>query len=127
MKLNKTKGKWTLFLGPIENNISLVDSVRELSGLSEEIRKLNTRKLLLEVDLQKLKVASSELISQLVIIQSEMVKIDGRLKIVNANHDLRSAFDVVMLDKVINIHYYGESDKDEDEEEDNEDGNSKTN
>ena len=69
MKLHKEKDKWTLFLGPIDSNISLVDSVRELSGLSEEIGKLATRKLLLEVDLQKLKVANSELISQLVIIQ----------------------------------------------------------
>ena len=53
-----------------------------------------------------------------------MVKIDGRLKIINANHDLRSTFDVVMLDKVINIRYDGESDKDEDEDEDNDDDNS---
>ena len=103
--IKKEEKKWTLIMGSLNGYISLVNSVRQFSNLSQEIIQSNVDQLLLEVDLAQVKIANSELISQLVTIQSEMIKLNGRLKIINANPELRSTFDIIMLDKVINISY----------------------
>ena len=79
--------------------------MRFFSNLIEEIKKIKIKNLVLELDLQHLSQANSELLAQFVIMQSELVKLDGRLRIINANHDLRGPFDVVMLNKVIEIAY----------------------
>ena len=68
----------------------------------------------LEIDLAKLNSANSELIAKFVELQSILVRTDGRLNVINANPELKSSFDVVMLDKIIPIQYVGQEDPGED-------------
>ena len=90
---------------PIGTDLSLIDTVRFMSNLVDEVREAKIKDHILELDLKHLSHANSELVAQFVIMQSELVKLDGRLKIITANPNLKSAFDVVMLDKVIQITY----------------------
>jgi len=110
MQLNKSEDKWTINTEDKDNQLALINIIRFLDKVNEEINSTKKADLNLEFDLTTLKSANSELIAQFVILQTSLVRYNGRLKIINANLDLKSIFDVVMLDKIINIKYLGQPD-----------------
>ncbi len=114
MKIEKKEGKWTIILEDTENRLSTIDNTRRLIELNEEIEKSKIDNLIVEFDLSKVTSTNSELIAQFVAFQSTLVETDGRVNIINANPVLRSSFDVIMLDKIINIKY--QDDEPENEE-----------
>jgi len=116
MKTEKSDTKWTLVVEPQDNQLGLINIIRNLYQVNEDLSKSDTEGLDFEFDLAELGSANSELIAQFVNIQMSLVRHNGRLRIVNANPDLKSVFDVVMLDKIINIQYQGQEESDTSED-----------
>ena len=117
MLIEKEEAAWTVRAEDADNQLGLINMVRYLEKMNDEITRENPEKLVLSLDLEKLERVNSELIAQFVMLQSNLVRNNGRLKIINANAELRSFFDVVMLDKIINISYFGTEDGDSSSEE----------
>ncbi len=114
MQVSKTDEKWNVTVEEQDNQLGLINTIRFLERICDEIAKKALPNLIFELDLAKLRSANSELIAQFVMLQSTLVRTDGRLRIINANPELKSNFDVVMLDKIINITYLGQVDDSED-------------
>lgn len=114
MLVTRTEGKWNVAIEEQDNQLGLINTIRYLEKLNDEITEEEPQNLLLELNLAHLHSANSELIAQFVMLQSTLVRTDGRLKIVEANPELKSSFDVVMLDKIIGINYLGQEDDSED-------------
>ena len=122
MRIEKLPTEWNVFSEEADNKMSLVNTVRFLERVSEQVAEASIEGLILHLDLSALDKANSELIAQFVMLQSNLVRTNGRLRIINANAELKSSFDVVMLDKIISITYIGidpddESDSDYGDEE----------
>ena len=122
MRIEKLPTEWNVFSEEAHNKMSLVNTVRFLERVSEQVAEASIEGLILHLDLSALDKANSELIAQFVMLQSNLVRTNGRLRIINANAELKSSFDVVMLDKIISITYIGidpddESDSDYGDEE----------
>lgn len=117
MLIEKEEALWIVRAEDADNQLGLINMVRYLEKVNDEITKENPEKLVVSLDLEKLERVNSELIAQFVMLQSNLVRDNGRLKIINANAALRSFFDVVMLDKIINISYFGTEDDDSSSEE----------
>ena len=117
MLIEKEEASWTVRAEDADNQLGLINMVRYLEKVNDDITKENPEKLVVSLDLEKLERVNSELIAQFVMLQSSLVRDNGRLKIINANPALRSFFDVVMLDKIINISYFGAEDDDSSSEE----------
>jgi|GEM_PF-1300552 anti-anti-sigma regulatory factor len=116
--------KWTVEIEEVDNQLGLINTIRYLEILDNEINDFEGRDLYVDLILRKLRSANSEMISQFVIIHQSLVQKGGRLRLVDANPDLKSSFDVVMLDKIIAVNYEGMDESmmdDEDEEEDDDD------
>ncbi len=116
--------KWTVEIEEVDNQLGLINTIRYLEKLDNEINDFEGRDLYVDLILRKLRSANSEIISQFVIIHQSLVQKGGRLRLVDANPDLKSSFDVVMLDKIIAVNYEGMDESmmdDEDEEEDDDD------
>ncbi|MES0490723.1 MAG: hypothetical protein ABUK01_12055 [Leptospirales bacterium] len=117
MLIDKSDTKWALVVEPRDNQLGLINIIRNLYTVNEELSTSTTEGLDFEFDLANLGSANSELIAQFVNIQMSLVRHNGRLRIVNANPDLKSVFDVVMLDKIINIQYLGQDESDNSDDE----------
>jgi len=117
MQITKTDQMWNVTIEEQDNQLGLINTIRFLEKLNDEIANASIAGHILELNLQHLCCANSELIAQFVMLQSTLVRTDGRLRIVETNPELKSAFDVVMLDKIINITYLGQTDTPEGEEE----------
>lgn len=109
MQVTKTDELWRVEIEDSDNQLGLINTIRHLDRLNDELSDVKIEGLIFEIDLEKLRSANSELIAQFVMIQTSLVRMDGRLRIVNANPELKSSFDVVMLDKIINISYPGQN------------------
>jgi len=107
MQTTKEPKSWVVCVEEKDNQLALINLLRGLEVLNDEIGEENIDDLILSLDLKELEWANSELIAQFVMLQSNLVRHDGRLKIINANIELKGAFDVVMLDKIISIQYDG--------------------
>lgn len=116
MQITKTDERWRVVIEDQDNQLGLINTVRYLENLTEELNDV-PEGLILEVNLEHLRSVNSELIAQFVNLQTTLVRSDGRLRITEANPELKSAFDVVMLDKIISIHYAGQSEDADDSEE----------
>ena len=118
MHVEKESYLWSVRVEPEDNQMGLVNTLRSLESLSDQLNAELSDDLELELDLQNLYDINSALIAQFVMLHQILVRVNGRLKIINANPELKSSFDVVMLDKIISITYDGldESDFDLDEE-----------
>ena len=114
MLVTRTDEKWNVTIEEQDNQLGLINTIRYLEKVNDEIGALQPQNLILELNLSPLRSANSELIAQFVMLQSTLVRTDGRLKIVDANPELKSSFDVVMLDKIIGINYLGQGEEDED-------------
>ena len=116
--VEKENHLWFVRVEPEDNQMGLVNTLRSLESLSDQLNAELSDDLELELDLQNLYDINSALIAQFVMLHQILVRVNGRLKIINANPELKSSFDVVMLDKIISIAYDGldESDFDLDEE-----------
>lgn len=116
--VEKESHLWSVRVEPEDNQMGLVNTLRSLESLSDQLNAELSDDLELELDLQNLHDINSALIAQFVMLHQILVRVNGRLKIINANPELKSSFDVVMLDKIISIAYDGldESDFDLDEE-----------
>ena len=116
--VEKESHLWSVRVEPEDNQMGLVNTLRSLESLSDQLNAELSDDLELELDLQNLYDINSALIAQFVMLHQILVRVNGRLKIINANPELKSSFDVVMLDKIISIAYDGldESDFDLDEE-----------
>ena len=116
--VEKESHLWSVRVEPEDNQMGLVNTLRSLESLSDQLNAELSDDLELELDLQNLYDINSALIAQFVMLHQILVRVNGRLKIMNANPELKSSFDVVMLDKIISIAYDGldESDFDLDEE-----------
>lgn len=114
MQINKTDSQWNVTIEDHDNQLGLINTIRNLDKVNSDIDVARIQNLILELDLARLRSANSELIAKFVELQSTLVRTDGRLRIVNANPELKSAFDVVMLDKIIPILYIGQTEPDED-------------
>lgn len=116
--MDKENHLWSVRVEPEDNQMGLVNTLRSLESLSDQLNAELSENLELELDLQNLYDINSALIAQFVMLHQVLVRVNGRLKIINANPELKSSFDVVMLDKIISIAYDGleESDFDLDEE-----------
>lgn len=113
----KDQNKWIVFIEEADNQLGLINTIRNLEKLDDEITNHNSEELSIDLNLSRLRSANSELISQFVIIHQSLVQKNGRLYLVEANPDLKSSFDVVMLDKIISVKYEGIDDKVESDEE----------
>ncbi len=107
MRVDKQDKIWTVFIEEKDNQLGLINIIRYIDALNTEINENPIDELQFELDLSRLESANSELIAQFVIIQTSLVRTNGRLKIINVNPELKSTFDVVMLDKIISIQYAG--------------------
>jgi len=107
MVLNKSNDKWMLIIERKDNLLGLINIIRYLDDINGDINKNKINGLQFEMNLQELESVNSELIAQFVILQTSLVRYNGRLKIVEANPELKGTFDVVMLDKIISIQYLG--------------------
>ena len=106
MTVKKMGNNWNVELGGVSGTrLAVLDVVRNFLSLNDEIRQSSISGLVVDVDLSGLHVAHSEIVGQFVSIQSSLVQYDGRLNLKNANPLLRGSFDVIMLDKIINIEY----------------------
>ncbi len=114
MQVNKSESKWLVVIEDQDNKLGLINMIRHLDKVVSELEMAKIPNLLLEIDLAKLNSANSELIAKFVELQSILVRTDGRLNVINANPELKSSFDVVMLDKIIPIQYVGQEDPGED-------------
>ncbi len=114
MQVNKSESKWLVVIEDQDNKLGLINMIRHLDRVVSELEIAKVPNLLLEIDLAKLNSANSELIAKFVELQSILVRTDGRLNVINANPELKSSFDVVMLDKIIPIQYVGQEDPGED-------------
>jgi hypothetical protein len=116
--IEKDKQLWSVRVEPADNQMGLVNTLRSLESLSDQLNSELEDGLEVELDLKNLYDINSALIAQFVMLHQILVRVNGRLKIMNANTDLKSSFDVVMLDKIISIAYDGldVSDFDLDEE-----------
>ena len=116
--VEKESRLWSVRVEPEDNQMGLVNTLRSLESLGDQLNAELSDDLELELDLQNLNDINSALIAQFVMLHQVLVRVNGRLKIINANPELKSSFDVVMLDKIISIAYDGldESDFDLDEE-----------
>lgn len=117
MQVDKSPSLWSVRVDPEDNQMGLVNTLRYLESLSDEVSDELVDNLELELDLKSLSDINSALIAQFVMLHQILVRVDGRLKIINANPDLKSSFDVVMLDKIISIGYDGLDSSDFDSEE----------
>ena len=116
MKVEKGEESWIARSEEIDNKMGMKNLVRFLEQLNDEIDALGQEDLILKMDLEQLVRVNSQVIAQFVTLQSNLVRTNGRLRIVNANPELRGAFDVVMLDKIINIQYLGPEGEEGEEE-----------
>ena len=107
MHIEKNEKIWSVVIEEKDNQLGLINIIRHLDNVNLEINENPVEELSVELDLGALIAANSELIAEFVIIQTSLVRNNGRLKIVNANPELKSTFDVVMLDKIISIQYIG--------------------
>mgnify|MGYP001562236560 CR=1 FL=1 len=107
MFVEKNDKRWVLLIDERDNQLGLINIIRFLDNVNNEINAVPIENLQLEIDLSQLQSANSELIAQFVILQTSLVRTNGRLSIINANPMLKSTFDVVMLDKIISIQYTG--------------------
>jgi anti-anti-sigma regulatory factor len=121
MFVEKSEKKWVLLIDEKDNQLGLINIIRFLDGVNNEINTNPVENLQLEIDLSQLQSANSELIAQFVILQTNLVRHNGRLSIINANPMLKSTFDVVMLDKIISIMYTGNVQSDSYEYDDDDD------
>ncbi|MDH4199989.1 MAG: hypothetical protein OEV66_06370 [Spirochaetia bacterium] len=112
MFVEKSEKKWVLLIDEQDNQLGLINIIRFLDSVNNEIIEKPVEALQLEIDLSQLQSANSELIAQFVILQTSLVRHNGRLSIINANPMLKSTFDVVMLDKIIAIQYSGNVESD---------------
>lgn len=107
MQVSKTESLWEVKVEEQDNQLGLINLIRYLEKLCDEIEQKSIPRLILEIDLSKLRSVNSEIIAQFVMLQSALVRTDGRLRLVNVNRDLKPNLDVVMLDKIISISYQG--------------------
>jgi len=114
MQVNKSESLWSVIIEDHDNKLGLINMIRHLDRIVTEIEIAKIPHLRLEIDLGKLTSANSELVAKFVELQSVLVRTDGRLNVINANPELKSSFDVVMLDKIIPIQYIGQDDPGED-------------
>jgi len=114
MQVNKSESLWSVVIEDHDNKLGLINMIRHLDRIVTEIEIAKIPNLRLEIDLGKLTSANSELVAKFVELQSVLVRTDGRLNVINANPELKSSFDVVMLDKIIPIQYIGQDDPGED-------------
>lgn len=118
MQIDKVeKNKWVVQIEEADNQLGLINTIRNLEKLDDEITNHDADELSVDLNLSRLRSANSELISQFVIIHQSLVQKNGRLFLVEANPDLKGSFDVVMLDKIISVRYEGMEDKLETDEE----------
>ncbi|MCS6985738.1 MAG: hypothetical protein NZM25_11520 [Leptospiraceae bacterium] len=108
MQITKSDKLWQLAVEEQDNQLGLINLIRYLEKLHDEIASRPTENLIVELDLSKLRSVNSELIAQFVNLQSVLVRTDGRLQLVRVNRDLKSNLDVVMLDKIVSITYQGQ-------------------
>lgn len=106
---------WQIVIEREDNQMGNVNVIRYLDNLNDELLQSPKENLLLELNLEGLDSVSSELIAQFIMLQTTLVRSKGRLRIVEANMDLKSSFDVVMLDKIISVQYVGQDDGSEEE------------
>lgn len=101
---------WQIVIEREDNQMGNVNVIRYLDSLNDELLESPKEDLLLELNLEGLDSVSSELIAQFIMLQTTLVRSKGRLRIVEANMDLKGSFDVVMLDKIISVQYVGQDD-----------------
>lgn len=121
MFVEKSDKKWILLIEEKDGQLGLINIIRFLDSVNNEINSKPIDDLQVEIDLSQLQSANSELIAQFVILQTSLVRYNGRLSIVNCNPMLKSTFDVVMLDKIISIQYSGNVESDSYEYDDDSD------
>ena len=107
MRIDKKEQEWLVEVEKADNQMGLINIVRDLERVGDQIADEAIVGLILNLDLSALDSVNSEIIAQFVMLQSNLVRTDGRLRVVNANVELKSSFDVVMLDKIIAITYLG--------------------
>lgn len=117
MKLLEQEKIWQVEVEEKDNQLGLINIIRYLDSLQNRIVEAAIDELSLEINLSSLLTITSELIAQFVMLQTNLVRFNGRLRIVEAAMELKSSFDVVMLDKIISIQYVGQSDSSNSEEE----------
>lgn len=117
MQLLEQEKLWQIAVEEKDNQLGLINIIRYLDSLQTKISEEAIDELMLEINLENLLSVTSELIAQFVMLQTSLVRFNGRLRIVEASMDLKSSFDVVMLDKIIPIQYAGQSDGADSEEE----------
>ncbi|MDH5718416.1 MAG: hypothetical protein OEZ22_12385 [Spirochaetia bacterium] len=108
MVIDKKDINWKVLIEKQDNQLGLVNTIRKLEHLNNEIVETVKDPVLLSIDLAELGAINSELIAQFVMLQTNLVRTNGKLEIINTNPELKSSFDVVMLDKIISISYLGE-------------------
>ena len=108
MQITKEDKNWLVCIDRSDNQMGMVNMLRNMEKLDADIQENPIEELILKIDLGQLERANSELIAQFVMLQSSLVRNNGRLQLINANYELKSTFDVVMLDKIINIQYMGQ-------------------
>ncbi|RME88725.1 MAG: STAS domain-containing protein [Candidatus Hydrogenedentota bacterium] len=117
MLAEKKENLWRYVIEPGDNQLGLINTVRYLEKENEEIEQAKIPNHIVEIDLKELQSVNSEIIAQFVNLQSTLVQTGGKLKLVNVNPELKSSFDVVMLDKIIFIQYFGFDEKPDSSEE----------
>lgn len=115
MKLTEKEKHWLVEIEEQDNQLGLINIVRYLDKLNTRIAGEGIDELLVEISIKDLFSLTSELIAQFVMLQTNLVRFNGRLRIIEASRELKSSFDVVMLDKIIPIQYSGQDDSDEEE------------
>ncbi|MDH5720870.1 MAG: hypothetical protein OEZ13_09705 [Spirochaetia bacterium] len=121
MKIEKKDNEWLALIEDEDNQLGLINTIRRLEKLNNEIDEDVKEPVILSIDLQRLQAVNSELVAQFVMLQSNLVRTNGRLQIINTNPELKSSFDVVMLDKIISIEYFGKNNSSSDTAEEPED------
>jgi len=121
LKIEKKDNEWLALIEDEDNQLGLINTIRRLEKLNNEIDEDVKEPVILSIDLQRLQAVNSELVAQFVMLQSNLVRTNGRLQIINTNPELKSSFDVVMLDKIISIEYFGKNNSSSDTAEEPED------
>ena len=98
------KERWIVTIEKADNNSGLGFIVQRFEELLKQIDEENVHLSKLILDLEKLKSINSEIVAQIVMMQSKLSRREGKMHII-AQQKIKPTFDSLKLEGILDIEY----------------------
>ncbi len=107
IRIEEGKDFLKIYLIPVENHVQLINTLRTLEKIKEDIKSKKKKKLKVEFNLSQVEHLPSSIISEFVFFRRLLAPLEGEVILSEVSPNLKSFFDIIGVEKLIRVEYKG--------------------